>query len=109
MDDANAYTTFYASWHGCLLGSSDGRTHLRAWARRVIAAQLIMVVSEHPIMALFFMLPGFRFSHVQKLLMIYVMLFLQFWGLLLFYGTGNEGPFVMVWAAILDFVHDIAC
>ena len=66
MDDEKAYVTYYASWHGTLLGSGENSDALRPWLRRIIAAQVIILISEHPILALFFMLPDFRFSRARK-------------------------------------------
>ena len=94
--------TYYPGWHGCMLGDKDAKKGIK-WFRRVMMAQLIALLAGHPILGLFFLLPSSRFTRAMVAMMVYVMLLLQFYGQLLFWGTGNEGPLVAFWAWLIDF------
>eukprot|EP00966_Prymnesium_polylepis_P039479 916171-Prymnesium_polylepis.1 len=64
--------------------------------------QFIVIIVQHPILAIFFVLPSSSYTRAMKAMIVYVMLLLQFYGQMLFWGTGNEGKFVMIWACIIN-------
>ena len=64
--------------------------------------QLVVLLVSHPILSAFFHLPASRYTRQQKVMIIYIMVLIQFYGQLLFWGTDNESPFAMVWAFVID-------
>ena len=67
FDRKLAYRDYYPGWHGCMVGKET------SFWQRSAAAQLIAVLSGHPILGLFFLLPTEQFSRTQKAMMIYIM------------------------------------
>jgi len=100
-DDHHAYRAYHPGWVGKLLGSNNRQ---QSWVRRALMIQMALFLAGHPVVGLFLALPGSHFSRAQKAVIVYLLLLLQFYGQLLFWGAGNEGPFVRVWAFIIDYM-----
>ena len=74
-----------------MVGSNQNNFYQRA-----AAGQMIAVLSGHPILGILFMLPTMSFSRSQRAVMIYVLVMMQFYGQMLFWGTSNEDGGTMV-------------
>jgi hypothetical protein len=67
FDRKLAYRDYYPRWHGCMVGKET------SFWQRSAAAGIITILSDHPILGLFFLLPTSEFSRTQKAMMIYIM------------------------------------